>query len=136
MHVSDLVVFTIDTRFITRKRADDEEDPSVAEATGAKCFEFVLGKELGDAFKNIQAAIENEYFLSYVPTAESRARIRVRADNLRVLQGNDKHLVRQLRCRCEAFQSEGRATLRRDYRLRIFSLSSARFALEGFAPAS
>jgi hypothetical protein len=85
VQVGDIVIFAIDTRFITRKRAGHEEEQKVAEETEGKCFEYVLGKELGDAFKNIQTAIENEYFLTYVPTAESRARIRVRADNLRVL---------------------------------------------------
>ena len=75
VQVGDIVIFT---RFITRKRAGHEEEQRVAEETGGKCFEFVLGKEHGDAFKNIRAAIENEYFLTYVPTAESPEEIRLR----------------------------------------------------------
>jgi VWFA-related protein len=82
---NQIIVFAIDTRFITRIRAGHEEEERLAEESGGECFEFVSKKELGNAFKKIQAAIENQYFLTYVPLPVPHAKIRVRADDLRVL---------------------------------------------------
>jgi Mg-chelatase subunit ChlD len=80
-----IIVVAIDTRFVTRVRAGHEEEQTLAEERGGECFEFVSNKELRHAFKNIQTAIENQYFLTYVPSPERHAKIRVRADDLRVL---------------------------------------------------
>jgi hypothetical protein len=67
-----------------RIRAGFEEELRLAEESGGRCFQFVSNKELESAFTNIQAAIEGQYFLTYAPTPEPHAKLRVKADNLRI----------------------------------------------------
>jgi hypothetical protein len=75
----------IDTRFVTRKHAGLEGEQKLANASGGRCFGFVSGKELQNAFKTIQASIESQYFLTYAPTPEPHAKIRVRVEGGRVV---------------------------------------------------
>jgi Ca-activated chloride channel homolog len=84
VQANDIVVFAIDIRFVMRIRAGFEEELRLAEESGGRCFQFVSNKELESAFTNIQAAIEGQYFLTYAPTPEPHAKLRVKADNLRI----------------------------------------------------
>ena len=84
VRASGIVIFAIDTRYVRRKRAGFEEEQRLAEESGGRCFEFVSDKELQNAFKTIQASIENQYFLTYAPVPGPHAKIRVRAEDVRV----------------------------------------------------
>jgi len=79
-----VVIFAIDTRFVTRNRAGFEEEQRLGLESGGRCFEFGSDKELQNAFKSIQASIENQYFLTYAPTHEPHAKISVKAEHVRI----------------------------------------------------
>jgi hypothetical protein len=75
---------------VTRKRVGFEEEQRLTAESGGRCFEFVSDKALQSAFKTIQASIENQYFLTYAPTPEPHAKIRVRAEDLQVFAPRQK----------------------------------------------
>ena len=85
VQANDIVIFAIDTRFVHRKRAGQAEERKLAEESGGQCFEFVSNKELENALKDVQAAVENQYFLTYVSIPEAHAKIRVKARDLLLL---------------------------------------------------
>jgi hypothetical protein len=62
VQASGIVIFAIDTRYVTRKRAGFEEEQRLTAESGGRCFEFVSDKALQSAFKTIQASIEKSAF--------------------------------------------------------------------------
>jgi hypothetical protein len=42
VQASGIVIFAIDTRYVTRKRAGLEEEQRLTAESGGRCFEFVL----------------------------------------------------------------------------------------------
>jgi hypothetical protein len=77
-----MIVFAIDTRFVTRKNTGLDEERKLAEESGGRYVGFVSDKELQNAFRSIQASIENQYFLTYAPTPETHAKISVKAEDV------------------------------------------------------
>src|SRR5882762_7970418 len=58
-----VVIFAIDTRFVTRKRAGFEEEQRLGLESGGRFFEFGSDKELQNAFRSIQAQLKISIFL-------------------------------------------------------------------------